>query len=591
VTTQPQDAGIVAFLVGRTLVVETLATALALVREENFRDAIVTLAGERIEDGGAITGGRFTRERSILARAAQAETLRRTLPQQRARLEALEREIDETTASAESNTERREAARKAHGDMLVSVSDARTRLEALSAEIERLDAEVASEHTREAAVQDQIDQARARKTALERTLESAGGLDEGAERKRLESALEHARELVTRNETEQQSAAATLSRAREEASSAQAERDAAQARLAMLDQNAQRASDARSSTVREIQSLIEQQGVQEREVAALERAVAGADTAFNTARTERERLSDRATILDGEQRGAESEEREIAAHGEEARTRLAQIDAELGMLTAQFAQNPATEDELRDVESRYTQDPDEVLDELPRLREELARLSANVNLNAESEREELSQRETFLREQMDDLSRARETLLATIREIENSTQAEFNVTFEKVAAAFAEMFKRLFPGGEARMWQTEPEKLSESGIEISVQPPGKKMTPLQSLSGGERAMTAVALIFALIATRPSPFYLLDEVDAALDEMNVDRFSAMVRDVAKDAQIVIVTHNKRTMDLAQRLYGVTMAEPGISSIVSVALDETPAAVAGERLPAPRESAIA
>jgi chromosome segregation protein len=210
-------------------------------------------------------------------------------------------------------------------------------------------------------------------------------------------------------------------------------------------------------------------------------------------------------------------------------------------------------------------------------------------LNAESEREELTQRETFLREQMDDLARARETLLATIREIETSTQAEFNATFEKVAAAFSEMFKRLFPGGEARMWQTEPERLSESGIEISVQPPGKKMTPLQSLSGGERAMTAVALIFALIATRPSPFYLLDEVDAALDEMNVDRFSAMVRDVAKDAQIVIVTHNKRTMDLAERLYGVTMAEPGISSIVSVALDE---AASSERLPAARrESAIA
>ncbi len=108
------------FFVGRTLVVETLATALALVREENFRDAIVTLAGERIEDGGAITGGRFTRERSILARAAQAETLRRTLPQQRTRLESLESEIDEATAAAESSTERREAARKAHADMLVS---------------------------------------------------------------------------------------------------------------------------------------------------------------------------------------------------------------------------------------------------------------------------------------------------------------------------------------------------------------------------------------------------------------------------------------------------------------------------------------
>jgi chromosome segregation protein len=592
VQTQPQYAGIVAFLVGRTLVVETLATALALVREENFRDAIVTLAGERIEDGGAITGGRFTRERSILARAAQAETLRRTLPQQRTRLESLEREIDEATAAAESSAERREAARKAHGDMLVAVTDARTRLEALNAEIERLDSEITAEAARETGVQEQIDQVRARKTAIERTLEAAGGLDEGAERKRLEAELEGAREFVTRNEAEQQQAAATLSRAREEASTAQAERDAAQARLAMLDQNAQRASDARSSTVREITSLVEQQNAQEREVTALERAVVDADGKFAAARTERERLSDRGMVLDGEQRGAESEEREIAAQGEEARTRLAQIDAELGMLTAQFAQNPATEDELRDVESRYIQESDEILEELPRLREELARLSANVNLNAESERDELAQRETFLREQIDDLARARETLLATIREIELSTQSEFNATFEKVAAAFAEMFKRLFPGGEARMWQTEPEKLSESGIEISVQPPGKKMTPLQSLSGGERAMTAVALIFALIATRPSPFYLLDEVDAALDETNVDRFSAMVRDVAHHAQIVIVTHNKRTMDLAQRLYGVTMAEPGISSIVSVALDEAPAAAAGERLPAARrESAIA
>ncbi|MGH7714703.1 MAG: hypothetical protein ACREML_01785, partial [Vulcanimicrobiaceae bacterium] len=276
VQTQPQYAGIVAFLVGRTLVVETLATALALVREENFRDAIVTLAGERIEDGGAITGGRFTRERSILARAAQAETLRRTLPQQRARLESIECQIDEAAAAAESNTQRREAARKAHGDMLVSVSDARTRLEALSAEIERLDAEIAGEHAREAAVQEQIDQSRARKTAIERTLDTAGGLDEGAERKRLEGELESARGLVARNEAEQQSAASTLSRAREEASTSQAERDAAQARLAMLDQNAQRAADARSSTAREIQSLIEQQGAEEREVAALERAVVAA---------------------------------------------------------------------------------------------------------------------------------------------------------------------------------------------------------------------------------------------------------------------------------------------------------------------------
>ena len=173
-----------------------------------------------------------------------------------------------------------------------------------------------------------------------------------------------------------------------------------------------------------------------------------------------------------------------------------------------------------------------MIDELPRLREELARLSANVNLNAEADRDELIERERFLREQMADLQSARETLLATIAEIEVSSQAQFNETFAAVSARFAETFGELFPGGEARMWQTDPEHLSETGIEIAVQPPGKKMTALAALSGGERAMTAAALIFALIRVKPSPFYLLDEVDAALDDANVDRLSAMVRELAE-----------------------------------------------------------
>jgi chromosome segregation protein len=241
------------------------------------------------------------------------------------------------------------------------------------------------------------------------------------------------------------------------------------------------------------------------------------------------------------------------------------------MLVQTFAQNPATDDEQRDVVERYTNEPDDVIEELPRLREELARLSANVNLNAEADRDELVERERYLREQMDDLQKARETLLATIAEIELSSQVQFNETFALVSARFSETFGQLFPGGEAKMWQTDPEHLSETGIEIAVQPPGKKMTPLTALSGGERAMTAAALIFALIRVKPSPFYLLDEVDAALDDANVDRLSAMIRELSNDSQMLIVTHNKKTMELASRMYGVTMQEPGVSSIISAELN--------------------
>ena len=205
---------------------------------------------------------------------------------------------------------------------------------------------------------------------------------------------------------------------------------------------------------------------------------------------------------------------EMKADAKAAGLTDAEIDAELGMLQANFAQNPANDDEQRAVIERYANEDDTVVEELPRLREELARL-ANVNLNAEADRDELAAREAFLREQLEDLGKARATLLATIKEIEASCQDQFNETFEAVRASFEEMFARLFPGGAAKMWQTDPDNLSETGIEIAVQPPGKKMTALQALSGGERAMTAAALIFAL---HPVHIECVAWISAASDSM-------------------------------------------------------------------------
>jgi chromosome segregation protein len=325
--------------------------------------------------------------------------------------------------------------------------------------------------------------------------------------------------------------------------------------------------------VHELERLREAIAGESERLATTREAVAAADAAVNDANARREATANDLAQREADERIAHAEDREATSGGEGSRRRLAEIDAELGMLVQTFAQNPASDEEQRDVVERYTSEPDDVIDELPRLREELARLSANVNLNAEADRDELVERERFLREQMADLQKARETLLATIAEIEVSCQVQFNETFAAVSARFTETFAQLFPGGEAKMWQTDPEHLSETGIEIAVQPPGKKMTALAALSGGERAMTAAALIFALIRVKPSPFYLLDEVDAALDDANVDRLSAMVRETASDAQMLIVTHNKKTMELASRMYGVTMQEPGVSSIISAALDQS------------------
>ncbi len=568
VRTEPQYRGVVNFLVGNVLIVDHLQTGIALVRGGGFRDTVVTLTGEQITGGGAITGGRFVRERSILSRRIQAQTLREALVELNAKHQEGERALHAAHERVADAVARRDGEREALARIELQLTGSRAETTALAAEVERMRAELEAGRAAIAELTAAAHRSRSLEHEFER--EAPADAESDASRAALEADLQAAREAIGVAEAAQTQASAHAADLRERGAALTAERDASRARLGMLDQDGARARLARETMLAEISSLAEQtRGAHER-LEGLRRGVSDLDAKLDAARRERESLAERQVRLESDLRMAENEEREAAAGGERQRMRLAEIDAELGMLVSQFAQNPATDDECRDVEERYREEPDAVVDDLARLREELARLSANVNLNAEAERDELAKREAFLRAQLDDLARARETLLESIREIERETQVKFNETFEKVSQAFTEMYERLFPGGQAKMWQTNPENLSETGIEISVQPPGKKQMPLAALSGGERAMTAAALIFALIAVKPSPFYLLDEVDAALDDANVDRFSEMVKSFAADSQMIIVTHNKKTMEMADRMYGVTMGEAGVSTVVSAEL---------------------
>jgi chromosome segregation protein len=561
--TETRYAGIVAFLVGRILVVESLEVGMRLVRGRGFRDAIVTLDGDEIRGGGAMTGGRYQRERSILSRRAQARTLSDALPVLRDRLEAAQSAAAAASDESATATRERDQAQTALSELAVRLRDAHARVEKLAAERSRLGAEIAAMLERAADRAAQASGFRERLVVLDRpSVDPATVL---AERERLEASLAAARDTIARAQDAERAVAAQIASARESVAALVARRDGARARLALLDADGERAAGARAAMSAELASLAERVAETLASLGLARERVAEADRSSELARRERDACAGGAQQLEADLRIAQSAEREASGASEGGRLRLAEIDGELGMLAAQFAQNPATAEECAGVEARYAKEEGEFSVEIGRLREELARLQ-NVNLNAEAEIEELAERERFLREQLDDLARARETLLASIREIEESSQAAFNETFALVKAAFENVYARLFPGGLAKMWQTEPENLSETGIELSVQPPGKKMMSLAALSGGERAMAASALIFALIAVKPSPFYLLDEVDAALDDANIERFSNVVRDLAGEAQLLLVTHNKQTMELASRMYGVTMAEPGISSVI-------------------------
>jgi chromosome segregation protein len=191
-----------------------------------------------------------------------------------------------------------------------------------------------------------------------------------------------------------------------------------------------------------------------------------------------------------------------------------------------------------------------------------------VNLGAIEEQEELSERSRFLTEQKDDLDRTLASLRDAIQRINRTSRRRFKETFEEVSKRFSENFPRLFNGGRASLSLTETDDVLEAGIEIMAMPPGKRLQNVNLLSGGEKALTAIALLVSVFQVRPSPFFLLDEVDAPLDDANVGRFNDLVREMAGESQFVVITHNKRTIEVADVLYGVTMERKGVSKLVSV-----------------------
>ncbi|MBF0237953.1 MAG: chromosome segregation protein SMC [SAR324 cluster bacterium] len=195
-----------------------------------------------------------------------------------------------------------------------------------------------------------------------------------------------------------------------------------------------------------------------------------------------------------------------------------------------------------------------------------------VNLAAPDEYALLTERMGFLTRQSDDLKHAVDDLQKTIREINNESRRRFRETFDMVNMHFKETFTTLFGGGDAKMVLTEAEDILEAGIEIVAQPPGKRLQNLNLFSGGEKALTAISLIFGIFLIKPSPFCLLDEVDAPLDDTNVGRFNHMIRKLTDNSQFIVITHNKKTMAIGERLYGVTMEEPGVSKTVSVQFNE-------------------
>jgi len=249
---------------------------------------------------------------------------------------------------------------------------------------------------------------------------------------------------------------------------------------------------------------------------------------------------------------------------EEYKLEISEVDAS----TEEIQLELSKPDESGNTEAGFW---DAVSQEIEMLQGKVERLG-NVNLEAISEQDELEQREIFLLNQKEDLENSHTTLQNLIKKINHTSRESLEKVFYEIRRNFQAMFRKLFGGGKADIILEENVDILEAGIEIIVQPPNKELRSITLLSGGEKVMVTIALLFAVFQTKPSPFCILDEVDAALDESNINRFQLVIKEFTKDAQFLVITHNKVTMSIADVLYGITMQEPGVSKKVAVKFEE-------------------
>jgi chromosome segregation protein len=253
-----------------------------------------------------------------------------------------------------------------------------------------------------------------------------------------------------------------------------------------------------------------------------------------------------------------------------------QIETDLGMVEIEQERELSHQsllpiDELVASLPRVVVLPEGVEHDVRRLRRRIGTLGA-INPDAPTEYAGLEERYAFLMEQATDLEKASRDLREIVAELDQIMESRFIASFEQIDAAFRHYFTRLFNGGQAHLELTDPENIGATGVEILARPPGKRAQSIALLSGGERALTAAALLFAILKVSPTPFCVFDEVDAMLDEANIGRFRDVLEELAEESQFIVITHNRGTIEAAQAIYGISQTDPGISEVISLQLDE-------------------
>ena len=560
-------------LLGRTVIAEDLDCGIAMARKYRNAFRIVTLDGQVINRGGSMTGGSTSRSAGVLSRAAELEQLNGRTAEMHRKLEAAgaaeetaRRELDAARYELNTAETQRRAAEdevlrlqgvRNQFDMLLS--NLRESVENLSGEIEAIDGRVKDNEARAAAAEQTV---------------AAQEAEAAACRVQAEAILSGQSELLAQSGQLSE----TIAARKEELAALTANREGALHRAADLRQLAAELSGDRSQKEAALARYQQQIDQAQAEIEGRKEAQAGL-------KTQSAAIAERLSVISQEKIALEAERTAKSRAGQEMNETLLNLERAASRLETKLTTSAMEEKQILDrlwetyeLSHSDAQAQRIELESVPKASRRVAELKreinalGTINVGAIDEFERVNGRYTYLTGQRDDVEKARGELTGIIREITEQMTGIFAQQFKLLSESFEQTFAELFGGGQAKLELEDPENILDCGIEIKAQPPGKALKTISLLSGGEKAFVAIALYFAILKVHPTPFCIMDEIEAALDEANVVRTARYMRTLADKTQFIVITHRRGTMEAADVLYGITMQEQGVSKILTINLND-------------------
>ena len=563
---------IASHLLGSYIVMDTIDHALACAKKFNHKLRIVTVNGEALNPGGSISGGAFRNSSNLLGRKREIDELERQVKECLKEIDSVLNDMEEIKNTRTTARQSIEKAKEDQQDMFIrqntarmSVNQAKERKEETAKGYSDLKAEGAE-------VEAQIKEILRSKEDAAEELSVSENLEQTTEAQihSLTGELEEKRALETEglakvNELELSGAALAQKQEYE------------QSNLDRVSGEIERLREEEEFIAKSLLSTAEDVEQKRKDIEEIEKTIASSE---NTRDSSREILEQK---LKEKEQTAEKQKNFFETR-EELSERMSALDKEIFRLSSQREKlSESSESQMNymwnEYEITYNQAlsmKNDAYSDLPAMKKNIVALKASirelgdVNVNAIEDYRNISERYEFLRVQRDDILSAEEDLQTIIDELDEAMRRQFTEQFAEIGRQFDKVFKELFGGGKGSLELLAGEDVLEAGIKIHAQPPGKKLVNMMQMSGGEKALTAIALLFAIQNMKPSPFCLLDEIEAALDESNVVRFASYLKKLTKNTQFIVITHRRGTMEKSDRLYGITMQEKGVSALVSVNL---------------------